>query len=280
MPVAMGATPEVRARDGQYTARMDHFTLHQGHAPLLISLPHDSSVIPEALAARMLPAARRSIDTDWHVARLYAPLAAALGASVITPLVSRYVVDLNRPRDGQPLYPGQRETSVVPTIGFDGVPLYADGHLPTPAEVQQRIATFWQPYHDALARELARLVAIHGHAVLWDGHSIRSQVPMLFAGRLPDFNLGTGGGSSCRTELQSRLQARLERADVRTHAVNGRFKGGYITRHYGDPAHGVDAIQLELAQCNYMDEDSLAWDEAKAASVRTPIADLLALTQR
>ncbi len=254
---------------------MDHYTLHQGSAPLLISLPHDSSTIPQDIADRMLPAARKSVDTDWHVGRLYDPLASALGASVLKPLVSRYVVDLNRPADGHALYPGQRETGVVPLIGFDGTPLYAAGQSPDLVEVQRRINVFWQPYHDALAKELARLLAVHGRVVLWEGHSIRSEVPMLFSGRLPDFNLGTAAGASCGAALQSKLQHALEAAEPYTHAVNGRFKGGYITRHYGDPGHGVQAIQLELAQLNYMDEDSFEWDEAKAAAVRRHILDLL-----
>ena len=256
---------------------MNHYDLHQGTAPLLISLPHDSSSIPDDIAARMLAPARRAADTDWHVARLYAPLAEALGASVLKPLVSRYVVDLNRPVDGHALYPGQAETGVIPLTGFDGAPLYADGQAPDAGEIQRRINVFWQPYHEALTKELARLLAAHGRVVLWEGHSIRSRVPMLFSGRLPDFNLGTVAGQSCNAEVQARLQKRLQQMTTYTHAVNGRFQGGYITRHYGDPDRGVQAIQLELAQLNYMDEYSFAWDEAKAVSVRQHIFDLLRL---
>lgn len=256
---------------------MNHYLLHQGSAPLLISLPHDSSAIPEDIAARMLPPARRAADTDWHVARLYAPLAEALGASVLKPLVSRYVVDLNRPADGHALYPGQAETGVVPMTGFDGAPLYADGGVPDAQEIQRRINVYWQPYHAALAEELARLLELHGRVVLWEGHSIRSRVPMLFSGRLPDFNLGTAAGRSCDSRIQSRLENYLQQMLRYSHAVNGRFKGGYITRHYGDPERGVQAIQLELAQLNYMDEYSFAWDEAKAVTVRQHILDLLRL---
>src|SRR5512139_560080 len=166
-------------------------SLSRGTAPLLISLPHDGSAIPADIAARMTPAARRSLDTDWHVGQLYAPLAGALDASVLRPSLSRYVVDLNRPADGHALYPGRRETGLVPTIGFDGAPLYRDGMEPDTDEVAHRVARYWQPYHDALAAELARLVREHGRVVLWEGHSIRSHVPMLFDGQLPDFNLGT-----------------------------------------------------------------------------------------
>jgi N-formylglutamate deformylase len=254
---------------------MATFTLQRGRAPLLISLPHDGSFIPDGIAARMHPAARRAPDTDWHVGRLYEPLAQALGASVLKPMASRYVIDLNRPMDGHALYPGQCETGLVPAIGFDGEPLYRDGSEPDAAEIQRRINDYWRPYHQAIAQELARLCAEHGRAVLWEGHSIRSRVPMLFEGRLPDFNLGTAAGASCDPALQARLQACLESQQRFSFAVNGRFKGGYITRHYGTPATGVQAVQLELAQLNYMDEQSFAYDEAKAPAVQDLIGRML-----
>lgn len=254
---------------------MDTYSLHEGSAPLLISLPHDSSVIPADLAAHMTPHARRSLDTDWHVGRLYAPLAAELGASVLTAQVSRYVVDLNRPTDGQLLYPGQRETGVVPGMGFDGQPLYAPGEEPDHAEIARRIEAYWNPYHAALLGELQRIKARHGRAILWDGHSIRGHVPVLFAGPLPDFNLGTASGASCDPGLQQRLAQQLATFAGYSHVVNGRFKGGHITRHYGSPAAGIQAIQLELVQATYMDEDNLAYDEAKAARVQQCIGTLL-----
>ncbi|GLQ90371.1 N-formylglutamate deformylase [Dyella flagellata] len=254
---------------------MDTFTLTRGHAPLLISLPHDGSWLPEELAARMQPAARCAPDTDWHVARLYEPLAQELGASLIKPVASRYLVDLNRPADGHALYPGRRETGLVSTIGFDGEPLYLSGQEPDADDIQRRVETWWRPYHEALAGELARLLAQHGRAVLWDGHSIKSRVPMLFEGRLPDFNLGTADGASCDADLQWSLTRVLEAQRRYDFVVNGRFKGGYITRHYGQPGEGVQAVQLELAQCQYMDEESFAWDQAKAAGVQATIRELL-----
>jgi N-formylglutamate deformylase len=256
---------------------MDTFTLHQGSAPLLISLPHDGSFIPDDLAARLRPAARRAPDTDWHVGRLYLPLAEALGAGVIRPRASRYVIDLNRPSDGHALYPGQRETGLVPTIGFDGEPLYLDGQEPDAAEIQQRINDYWRPYHQALAHEIARLRERHGRVVLWEGHSIRSRVPMLFEGRLPDLNLGTADGASCTPALQAKLDASLKAQSDYGFVINGRFKGGYITRHYAAPGQGVQAVQLELAQLNYMDEESFAYDEAKAARLQPLILALLRL---
>lgn len=256
-------------------ACMDTFSLQRGTVPLLISLPHDGSFIPDDIAARMHPYARRSPDTDWHVGRLYEPLAKALGASVLRPLASRYVVDLNRPADGHALYPGQNETGLVPTIGFDGEPLYQAATAPTAAEIEQRINDYWEPYHQALTQELARLCGEHGRAVLWEGHSIRSRVPMLFEGQLPDFNLGTAAGESCGADLQGRLRECLGSQETFTVAINGRFKGGYITRHYGRPEAAVQAVQLELAQVNYMDEASFAYDEAKASAVQALIERML-----
>jgi N-formylglutamate deformylase len=258
--------------------RMANFTLQRGRVPLLISLPHDGSFIPDAIAARMNPAARRSPDTDWHVGRLYEPLAHALGASLLKPSASRYVIDLNRPADGHALYPGQRETGLVSAIGFDGEPLYLEGETPDDAEVQQRINDFWQPYHQALSKELADLCAEHGRAVLWEGHSIRSRVPMLFEGQLPDFNLGTASGASCGAAMQSGLQACLGWQSRFSFAVNGRFKGGYITRNYGNPAAGVQAVQLELAQLNYMDEETFEFDQEKARAVQDLIGQLLKIS--
>jgi len=253
---------------------MTPYTLHRGTAPLLISLPHNGSAIPDDVAARMKRPARRSPDTDWHVAELY-DFARAMGASVIKPFASRYVVDLNRPADGHLLYPGQKETGLVPTILFDGSDIYRAGAEPTAEEIADRVQRWWKPYHKALADELARLKGEFGHVVLWEGHSIRSHVPMLFDGRLPDFNLGTADGASCSPALQAKLAALLERQSDYTHAVNGRFKGGYITRHYGKPEQGVDAIQLELAQLNYMDEDSFEYLPKQAAQVQVLIGDML-----
>ena len=252
----------------------DVFTLHRGDAPLLLSLPHDGSLIPPALAQRMVPAARRAPDTDWHVARLYA-FARELGASILVPRHSRYVVDLNRPEDDVSLYPGQNTTGLCPIVQFSGEPVYLEGQGPDAAEVAARVDTYWRPYHQSLQSELARIRAQHGRAVLWEGHSIRGVVPFLFEGRLPDLNLGTAAGASCSPVLQSRLEAVLAAQDEYDWVANGRFKGGHITRHYGDPGNGVDAVQLEISQRNYMDETSFDWDEGKAARLQRVLRALL-----
>ena len=252
----------------------DVFTLHRGNAPLLLSLPHDGSLIPPALAQRMVPAARRAPDTDWHVSRLYA-FARELGASILVPRHSRYVVDLNRPEDDVSLYPGQNTTGLCPIVQFSGEPVYLEGQGPDAAEVAARVDTYWRPYHQSLQSELARIRAQHGRAVLWEGHSIRGEVPFLFEGRLPDLNLGTAAGASCSPVLQSRLEAVLAAQDEYDWVANGRFKGGHITRHYGDPGNGVDAVQLEISQRNYMDETSFDLDEGKAARLQRVLRALL-----
>jgi N-formylglutamate deformylase len=258
---------------------MQEYTLHEGTAPLLVSLPHDGTALPEAIAAKMTKAGRRVPDTDWHVGKLYA-FARELGASVIVPRWSRYVVDLNRDPEGHALYPGRAETALVPVMTFAGEAIYAAGDEPGNREVARRKEMYWQPYHNALARELARMRERHPRVVLWDGHSIRSRVPMFFDGQLPDFNLGTANGASCSPELQARLTDVLrERADGDngrySHVVNGRFKGGYITRHYGRTNAGVEAVQLELAQYTYMDEDRFDYRPARAAPVQDIIRALL-----
>lgn len=256
----------------------DVFTLHRGSAPLLVSLPHDGSLIPDELAARMTPSARRAPDTDWHVARLY-DFACELGASILVPRWSRYVIDLNRGDDDTSLYPGQNTTGLCPIMQFNGEPVYLPSQQPDAAEVFARIERYWQPYHQALRGELDRLRTAHGRVTLWEGHSIKgSELPFLFAGRLPDLNLGTANGASCSAALQARLEAVLAAQAEHDWVANGRFRGGHITRHYGDPANGIDAVQLETSQRCYMDEDTYAYIDGKAARLQPLLEDLLRAT--
>lgn len=253
----------------------DIFELHQGTAPLLVSLPHNGSVIPSALQERMVERARGAPDTDWHVSRLYA-FARELGASMLVPRYSRYVIDLNRPPDDTSLYPGQNTTGLCPAVQFTGEPVYLDGQAPSAEEIASRIETYWRPYHEALQSELARLRSRHDRVLLWEGHSIKgSDLEFLFPGRLPDLNLGTSGGASCSPRRQGRVEAALAAQSRYDFVVNGRFKGGYITRRYADPAGDIDAIQLETSQRIYMDEATFEYDEAKAAEAQAVIRSLM-----
>ena len=252
------------------------YTLYRGRAPLLVSLPHDGSEIPTDLASRMTPHAQRAPDTDWHVSRLYAFARHELGASMLVPRYSRYVVDLNRPPDDTSLYPGQNTTGLCPARCFSGDDVYVDGAQPDEADVARRVDTYWRPYHDALAAELARLRAAHGRVLLWEGHSIRgSDLPFLFEGRLPDLNLGTSGGASCRPAIQQSLELVLGRQHAFDWVANGRFRGGYITRHYGRPDDGVDAVQLETSQRTYMDEMTTDYDDEAAARLQPLLSEML-----
>jgi N-formylglutamate deformylase len=230
------------------------YLFHAGTAPLLVSMPHAGTHVPPEIAARLTDEARQVPDTDWHLARLY-DFTVEMGASVLVATHARYVIDLNRPPDGSSLYPGQSVTGLCPLDTFDGTPIYLDpGDAPNAAEIDTRRHAFWQPYHDRLAQELARLKALHGVAVLWDAHSIRSVVPRFFEGRLPDLNFGTADGASCDPALAAALLAQAAQAPGYTAVLNGRFKGGHITRHHGRPLDGVHAVQLEMTQCSYMQE--------------------------
>ncbi len=250
------------------------FELHRGTAPLLVSLPHDGTAVPDAIAARMTDSARRVPDTDWHVSRLYA-FARDMGASILVPKHSRYVIDLNRSEDDVSLYPGQNTTGLCPIVQFSGEPVYRDGMTPSPADIAARIERYWRPYHEALRTELARIRDLHGRVLLWEGHSIRSVVPFLFEGRLPDFNVGTANGTSCDPGVQRRIVGALASQRDYTFVANGRFKGGYITRHYGDPRNGIDAVQLELAQLSYMDEGSFDYMTERAAPLQALVRRLI-----
>ncbi len=255
---------------------MDTFTLLRGDAPLLISLPHDGCSLPTELVPRLTPAARAVPDTDWQMSRLYA-FAGELGASILMPRFSRYVVDLNRPPDDLSLYPGQNTTGLCPIRRFDGGPVYQPGEEPGADEVERRVDRYWRPYHEALQGELRRLRDDFGRVVLWEGHSIKGEVPFLFDGRLPDLNIGTADGRSCSGWLQERLTGLCAAQDDYDWVVNGRFKGGYITRHYGHPEDGVQAVQLEISQRAYMDEDTTVWMPTRAGRLQRLLRQMIEL---
>ena len=246
------------------------YSLRTGKTPLLISVPHDGWQIPAEILQYMSDAGRGIRDTDWHVSQLY-DFAAHRGATMLVAHYSRYVVDLNRPPDDAALYPGQLATGLCPLQTFSGADIYLD---PIDIDHAARVETYWRPYHDQLARSLAEIREQHGYALLWDAHSIASRVPELFDGELPALNLGTWDGKSCASTLATAVMSAANASDYDA-VLNGRFKGGYTTRHYGDPGNGVHAIQLELAQRTYMHEITLDYDRDKAAKLRATLNALL-----
>lgn len=251
----------------------DVFAFHAGDTPLLISVPHDGRRLPDEQRARMTREGCVLPDTDWHVAELYA-FARDMGASMIVAAWSRYVVDLNRPSSDTALYEGQVATGLCPQYTFAGEPLYVNDEPVDAQEVSDRVERYWQPYHERLAVAVDEIRARHGCALLWDAHSIASSVPRLFDGELPILNIGTFDDQSCDPQI-SREIARTAEASPYDAVVNGRFKGGYITRHYGNPEANVHAVQLELSQRAYMDESSHEYDPGRAEELRGTLRELL-----
>ena len=257
----------------------DPYELRRGKGPLLISAPHVGTALPEEIAARLTGPGHALVDTDWDADRLY-PFATSLGASVLRARWSRYVVDLNRDPSGATLYPGARTTGLCATETFEGEPLYEPGTEPDDAEIAARREHYYEPYHVALREELARLRAEHGFALLLDAHSIWSPLPLLFEGELPHVNVGTNSGAACDRRLVDAIVDIVEPSPY-TIVVDGRFKGGYITRRYGEPADRVHALQIEINQTTYLADGSRTlWDDAKAARLshvlRTACEALLA----
>lgn len=249
------------------------YEFHEGVLPLLVSVPHDGRKLPDDIARRMTPAALALPDTDWHVARLY-DFVRDMGASLLIARWSRYVVDLNRPPDDRALYPGQLASGLCPSETFAGDALYCNGVAPAEDEREARLAQYWRPYHDRLAEEIERLRRIHGQAYLWDAHSIASRVPRLFDGELPELNIGSNRGLSCGSPARAAVEDAAETSGY-SFVVDGRFTGGYITRHYGAPDRGVHALQLELAQRCYMNEESLSYDASRARRLEAALSQLL-----
>ena len=246
----------------------------KGDSPLVLAQPHGGIDIPPDIYSRLTATGQAIEDTDWHITRLYDGLID--GATVVSTSIHRYVIDANRDPSGQSLYPGQYTTGLCPTTTFDDIPLYRDGEQPSADEVAQRQIKFHQPYHDALREQLDRVHQRHGFVVLYDCHSIRSQVPCLFEGKLPDFNIGTNNGSTCSEAITLAVENACAAATQYSQVSNGRFKGGWTTRHYGEPESGYHAIQMELAQCNYMQEEApWHYDDAKAQYLRDALKRIL-----
>lgn len=249
------------------------YTLIKGSIPLLISMPHNGVEIPEDIKAVMTPTGLSVQDTDWYMDKLY-DFANALGAYILMPKYSRYVIDLNRDPSGINLYPGSDTTELCPTTSFDSEALYLEGKKPNDAENKRRVALYWQPYHQAIASTLAEIKQQYSKAVLLEAHSIASIVPRFFAGQLPDFNFGTNDGISCASALITAVN-NLDYSPY-TQVTNGRFKGGYITRAYADVDANVHSLQLELSQATYMDEASLSYNDDKADAVKIKLQQLVA----
>lgn len=249
------------------------FDFQEGSTPLLVSVPHDGRLLAPGQAERMTAEGRALPDTDWHVRELYS-FVGELGASVIAANYSRYVVDLNRPANDASLYANQVATGLCPQQTFSGEDIYLAGQAVAGQEQKTRIDLYWRPYHDKLAVTLEQIRNQFGYALLWDAHSIASRVPLLFDGVLPDLNIGTNGGTSCATGIAAAIAAVAE-ASPYTSVVDGRFRGGHITRYYGAPAKGVQAIQLELSQHNYMDENNLVYDAKRAGGLVDTIKIML-----
>ncbi len=249
------------------------FSFSKGELPLLVSIPHDGRELASGQAERMTAAAQALPDTDWHVRRLYT-FAGNMGANVIAANYSRYVVDLNRSADDAVLYEGQVSTGLFPSRTFAGENIYESGGRVSADERRQRVNYFWRPYHEHIAAMLAAIRDRFGYALLWDAHSIASEVPLLFPGVLPDLNLGTDGGKSCAASVAESVMSKTNGAEYSA-VLNGRFRGGYITRHYGLPERNIHAIQLELSQRNYMDEKDLRYDAERASKLAVAVENMM-----
>ncbi len=231
---------------------MNPVIVNQGKSPVVLAMPHGGQQIPAAIAARLNDLGRRIDDTDWWIDRLYDDLLD--DPTVVKATFSRYVADANRAPDNESLYPGQNTTGICSPLSFDGKPIYRAGQEPDSAEIETRIKQFHEPYHQALRAQIERIKALHGVAVVYDCHSIRSHIPYLFEGELPVFNIGTNGGATCNPKIEACVVEVCKGAEDYSFALNGRFKGGWTTRHYGQPDQGVHVIQMELAQRAYMEE--------------------------
>lgn len=255
------------------TGDIDPVEVTRGDSPVILGLPHTGTHVPDAIMARLTPLGRTLSDTDWHIHKLYDGLLP--GATTVRATFHRYVIDANRPPSGESLYPGQNTTGLVPLTDFDGRPLWETE--PAPEEIASRRRDYHDAYHAALSAELERVRAIHGIAVLYDCHSIRSRIPFLFDGTLPDFNIGTDGTRTCAPEIETAVADICRDAEGYTSTLNGRFKGGWTTRHYGRPREGLHAIQMELAQSTHLASETLPfdYDPARAERLRPHLGAIL-----
>ena len=254
---------------------VDPVEVVRGGGPVVLGLPHTGTWLPEGVFGRLNASGRGLADTDWHVDELYAGLLP--GATAVRARFHRYLVDANRGPDDASLYPGQNTTGLCPVTDFDGRPIWREGEAPGAEEIAERTARWHAAYHAALAAEIERVRAAHGVAILYDCHSIRSEIPFLFEGMLPDLNVGTAGGASCAPAVEAAVLAGCRAATGMSYVANGRFKGGWTTRHYGRPEEGVHAVQMELAQSSYLAAEAPPWavDAEKARRLRGYLRGIL-----
>ena len=259
---------------------MNPVEVGRGSSPVIVGLPHTGTHVPADIQDRLNANGKLLADTDWHIHTLYDGLLP--GASTVRATFHRYVIDANRDPSGQSLYPGQNTTGLIPLTDFDEKPIWEEGKAPDDSDIATRLAAFHRPYHEALAAEVARVTAEHGVAILYDCHSIRSVVPFLFEGTLPDFNVGTNDGNSCAPEIEQVTRDVCAGAAGYSHVVNGRFKGGWTTRHYGRPSEGVHAIQMELTQATHLESEALpfAYSLAKAGRLQVYLRAILGELER
>lgn len=248
-------------------------SITRGSSPLVLSMPHPGTGLPAEVAAQLNARGKLVEDTDWHMRQLYA-FAERFQPTIVEAQLSRFVIDLNRDPAGVSLYPGQATTELVPTTTFDGAPIWQAA--PDEAEIARRREAYFQPYHDALAAEIAHAKAQHGFCLLWDCHSIKSVIPRLFPGTLPTLNLGTNSGASAAPTIEAAATAAMA-GGAFTNVVNSRFKGGWITRHYGQPAEHVHALQMEIALSAYLEDEAAPWAFApgKAASLQATLSAMI-----
>jgi len=254
---------------------MSIVTVKQGTSPFILASPHGGTQVEPSIWDRLNDRGKILADTDWHINRLYDGL--GFDVTTVQATFNRYVIDANRDPSGASLYPGQNTTSLIPTTDFNNQPIWREGQEPTQADIEDRLARFHTPYHEALSQEIERIKALHGVVILYDCHSITSPLPFLFEGQLPDFNIGTNDGTSCAPLVEQSLEYIAGITSDYSYVVNGRFKGGWTTRHYGDPANGVHAVQMELVRENYLETDAppFAYDENKAERLRTHLQKIL-----
>ncbi len=249
--------------------------VHRGTLPLVLAFPHTGTFVPPDILSRLNSEGRKLRDTDWHVHRLYEGLVP--GASVVRAWFHRYVIDANRDPSGKSLYPGQNTTGLVPLVDFDNRAIWQTGAAPGAGEIAERLERFHRPYHAALLGELERVRDRHGYVILYDCHSIRSPLPFLFQGALPDLNVGDNGGHTCSPAVRGAVMDVCAGQNRFSYVLNGRFKGGWTVRHYGRPGQNVHAIQMELSQHTYLDmrDDAFAYDADRAALLRPVLKAIL-----